>query len=273
MFSRCSVAALLLTGLCGCARADSERAGVSSAVEGLRRSTAVATGTFAHGETAFTQGFAFWRGRLYEGTGLYGQSIIREIDPRNGKELRRVTLGKRYFGEGVTILDGRIYQLTWQEKVCFVYDAETLERIGELPYDGEGWGLTNDGRQLIMSDGSDSIDFRSPSTFAIERTIRVTEDGRPVRNLNELELIRGEIWANVWQTDRILRIAPSDGRVVAVIDAAPLVRAASRSRSQEDVLNGIAYDDQTNRILVTGKRWPLVFEIKAPDVVDPRPAR
>ncbi|MBC7978235.1 MAG: glutaminyl-peptide cyclotransferase [Myxococcales bacterium] len=217
-----------------------------------------------HAHTAFTQGLAFWEGRLFEGTGMHGESFIRELDPDTGRELRRAALDAKYFGEGITILNGRLFQLTWQEHTCLVYDAATFRKLDELAYEGEGWGLTNDGTSLITSDGSEWIRFRDASSFKVTRSIQVTLAGRPVPRINELEYIHGEIWANVWFDKAILRISPADGRVVAVLDASKLVDSTPRSNEVDDVLNGIAFDPASGSLLVTGKRWPVIYKIERP---------
>ena len=169
-------------------------------------------------------------------------------------------LGPRYFGEGIAILDGLVYQLTWQNGVVVVYDLETFEVERTMEYEGEGWGLTHDGRQLIMSDGSATIRFRDPQTFAVTREIEVRADGVAVPKLNELELIDGEIWANIWYDDRIARISPETGEVLGFIDLSTLY--PQRARSSEAVLNGIAYDAAAKRLFVTGKNWPQLYEIE-----------
>lgn len=227
-------------------------------------STASVVGDMPHDRTAFTQGLAFWQGRLFEGTGLYGESVIRELDPVNGRELRRTALDRRYFGEGITILDGRLYQLTWREHRCFVYDAATFNRLDEVAYEGEGWGLTNDGKSLIMSDGSEWIRYRDAASFNVTRSLRVTLGGRPVQHLNELEYIHGEIWANVWYNDLILRISPDDGHVVAILDASRILDRTLRSEHPDDILNGIAFDPSSGLLLLTGKRWPAIYKVTLP---------
>jgi glutaminyl-peptide cyclotransferase len=220
-----------------------------------------ATATTTHDPTAFTQGLAFWRGRLFEGTGLYGHSVVHELDPRSGQELRRVSLPKELFGEGITVLGAKLYQLTWMEHRCLIYDADTLRLLGHMPYEGEGWGLANDGHLLIMSDGSQRIRFRDPVTMRIVRELEVTDNGRPLRSLNELEVVRGELWANVWQTNFIVRISLQTGKVTDKLDLSSIVSSSHRSNDPDDVLNGIAFDDQTGRLMVTGKRWPFMFDI------------
>jgi glutamine cyclotransferase len=217
-----------------------------------------------HDRTAFTEGLAFWRGRLFESTGLYGHSLLRELDPRTGTELRRVALPDALFGEGITVLDGKLYQLTWMEHRCLVYDADTLRLVAELPYDAEGWGLANDGHLLITSDGSEWIRFRDPATMKVVRELRVIDSVRALQSINELEVVRGELWANVWHTPFIVRISLEDGHITAKLDLAEVVSSSQRSTDRDDVLNGIAFDDRTGRLVVTGKRWPLMFDI-SPD--------
>ena len=233
-------------------------------VEPPAQQSAVATGFVPHDRTAFTQGLAFWQGRLFEGTGLRGESAIRELDPDTGRELRRTALDARYFGEGITILNGRLYQLTWQEHTCLVYDVGTFKQLAELSYDGEGWGLTDDGTSLITSDGSAWIRYRDAASFRVTRSIRVTLGGQPVQRLNELEYIHGEIWANVWYTNLIVRISPADGHVVAVLDASKIVDGTPRSSDADDVLNGIAFDPASGSLLITGKRWPIIYKLEPP---------
>jgi glutamine cyclotransferase len=215
--------------------------------------------TYPHDPQAFTQGLEFHDGYLYEGTGLKGKSSLRRVELRTGRVVQIHRLPSEYFGEGITILGDKIYQLTWQNGVCFVYDKRTFRQITQFRYDGEGWGLTNDGKHLIMSDGSEVITFRDPDTFAEVRKITVRAQGKPVKNLNELEYIEGEIWANIWYSDIIARIDPSTGIVKAWVDMEGL---PVPNRDIEAVLNGIAYDRQNKRIFVTGKNWSKLFEIE-----------
>jgi glutamine cyclotransferase len=249
---RGTLALALCFGIAGCHHAKRDVA---------QHTVAHASGKMLHDTAAFTQGLAFYNGRLFEGTGMYGRSRIRELDPASGDELRHVDVPARFFGEGITVLDGRLYELTWREHLCRVYDVDTFAEVGELAYDGEGWGLTNDGVHLISSDGSAELSVRDPKTMAVLRTVPVTLDGEPVKDLNELEYGKGYVWANVWMTDSIVRIALDTGRVVEVVDASALL--TKRSGDPDDVLNGIAIDEHTGRMLVTGKRWPLVFDVTA----------
>jgi glutamine cyclotransferase len=218
---------------------------------------------YPHDPAAFTQGLAVEAGKLYEGTGQYGASTIRRVDLTSGRPEKQRALGPRYFGEGIAILDGLLYQLTWQNGVVVVYDLETFEVERTVEYTGEGWGLTHDGDQLIMSDGSATLRFRDPQTFAVTRELEVRHDGVPVSRLNELEYVDGEIWANIWYDDRIARISPADGRVLGFIDLTTLYPQSARG--SEAVLNGIAYDAAAKRLFVTGKNWPQLYEIEVVD--------
>ena len=216
--------------------------------------------TYPHDPAAFTQGLVFDAGTLYEGTGLNGQSSVRRVDLASGQVLQSQALAPKYFGEGITVWGEQLIQLTWQSRVGFVYDKTTFQLIKQFTYPTEGWGLTQDGAQLIMSDGTARLYFLDPGTLAETRRITVTDRGAPVVMLNELEYIRGEIFANIWQTDRIARIAPDTGRVAGWIDLTGLLGAADRAQPV-DVLNGIAYDAGHDRLVVTGKLWPRLFEI------------
>lgn len=216
---------------------------------------------FPHDPEAFTQGLAWAGGSLYESTGLYGASSLRRVDLETGAVLERHDLGEHLFGEGLTVRGEALFLLTWREGTAFVHDRRTLRPRHIFRYRGEGWGLTHDGRRLIMSDGSATLRLRDPETFRLEATLMVHDDGAPVRGLNELEFIRGEIWANVWKSDRIARIDPGTGRVRAWLDLAPL-RGVAEQQGPVDVLNGIAWDETGDRVFVTGKRWPVLFEIR-----------
>lgn len=216
--------------------------------------------TYPHDPQAFTQGLVFLDGVLYEGTGLHGQSSIRKVKLENGQVLQIQKTDAQYFGEGIAVWGNTLVQLTWQGGVGFVYDRETFQRRKTFTYKGEGWGLAYDGARLAMSDGSAFIRFLDPATLAETGRIQVRDGGRPVVNLNELEFVKGELFANVWQTDRIARISPKTGQVTGWIDLAGLLDP--RDAVGVDVLNGIAYDAKGDRLFVTGKRWPRLFEIK-----------
>jgi glutaminyl-peptide cyclotransferase len=215
---------------------------------------------YPHDPRAFTQGLQFLDGVLYEGTGQVGQSSIRRVELATGKVLQKRDVPAPHFGEGITVWKNDLVELTWQTHVAFVYDRATFEPRKQFNYPGEGWGLTQDTDSLIMSDGSDELRILDPVTFGERRRIKVTAAGAPLRNLNELEYVRGEIFANVWQTDYIARIAPDTGRVSGYIDLRGLLTPAERAST--DVLNGIAYDAAHDRLFVTGKWWPKLFEIK-----------
>lgn len=225
--------------------------------------------TYPHDPAAFTQGLMFYNGFLYEGTGgsrARGDnffSMLRKVEPETGKVLQNHNLPDDYFGEGITILNDKVYQLTWREQTAFVYDVNDFKLLREFRYSGEGWGLTDDGTNLIMSDGKHVIRFVNPENFQTIRTISVFDErGRPQMKLNELELIKGEIWANVWEEDFILRIDPANGKVLGKINLEKLAREHRKSSPSAEVLNGIAYDEEGDRLFVTGKRWNKLFEIK-----------
>jgi glutamine cyclotransferase len=214
-----------------------------------------------HDRSAFTQGLIFLDGALLESTGLNGQSSLRKVELQTGAVLQRVDVPSDYFAEGMAVLGDKIFQLTWRNQKAFVYDLETFRLEKEFTYDGEGWGLTTDGRALIMSDGTHQIRFIDPATFKVLRTISVLHQGQPVTRLNELEYIKGEIFANIWGADQVARIDPASGKVTGVIDFAGLLPRENRGENP-DVLNGIAYDSTTDRIFVTGKLWPKLFEVR-----------
>jgi len=216
---------------------------------------------YPHDRNAFTQGLEYRGGFLYEGTGLNAKSSLRKVELESGKVLQETRLGSQYFGEGITLLDQRIVELTWQSHRGFVYDLNTFQLIRTFDYPGEGWGLTNDGHQIYMSDGTAQIRCWNPSTLQETRRIAVHDGLTPVEWLNELEFVHGEIYANVWQTNRIVRIAPADGHVTGWIDLSGLLTAADLAEGA-NVLNGIAYDSLGDRLFVTGKLWPRLFEIQ-----------
>ncbi len=233
-----------------------------------RPSTAVPTygfrvaHSYPHDPTSFTEGLCYADGSLYEGTGREGQSALRKEDLTTGAVTKQHSLAPDLFGEGVAAYQDKIVQLTWQSHTGFVYDRNTFALLGQFSYDTEGWGVTWDDRRLIMSDGTATLYFLDPGTFQVVRRVEVhTPDGQPVTGLNELEYIKGEVFANVFPTNRIVRITPASGRVVGWIDLTGLLGDAAAGQPV-DVLNGIAYDARTDRLFVTGKLWPLLFEIR-----------
>jgi glutaminyl-peptide cyclotransferase len=218
--------------------------------------------TYPHDANAFTQGL-FWRDdALYESTGQYGASSIRKVDLETGKVLQRRDLPPNVFGEGIAAAGDRIVGLTWMNGAGFVFDIATFEQVGSFAYQGQGWGLTGDGKRLYMSDGSEYLRVLDPQTMRVLRRMRVTADGAPVTQLNELEWVDGEIYANVWQTDRIARIDAFSGQVRGWIDLAGLHRLAGITPGTDNVLNGVAWDAERRRLFVTGKLWPKLFEIE-----------
>lgn len=216
---------------------------------------------FPHDPTAFTQGLLFADGIFYESTGLRGQSTLRKVTPETGAVLQQVAVEDRYFAEGLALVGHELLQLTWEEQVGFVYDKTSLKRLRTFSYPTEGWGMAFDGKRLVMSDGSSRLFFLDPKTQKPVRSIHVVDGGRPVERLNELEFVRGELWANVWTTDRIAKINPETGYVTGWIDLAGLLQREARG-PEGDVLNGIAWDPVGDRIFVTGKKWPWLFQIE-----------
>jgi glutamine cyclotransferase len=217
--------------------------------------------TYPHDRDAFTQGLVFDNGMLYESTGIYAKSSLRKVDLTSGNVLQLYMLPDEYFGEGITVLGDTIIQLTWRSQKGFVYDKNSFKVVREFTYETEGWGITFDGKQLVMSDGSSMLYFMDADTFEITNQIQVHDNNRPIGNLNELEFIDGQIWANVWQTENIVIINPRNGSVSGWIDLAGILPPQSGDE-QVDVLNGIAYDISHGRIFVTGKLWPQLFEIE-----------
>lgn len=222
--------------------------------------------TYPHDRSAFTQGLVYWEGYLYESTGISGRSTLRKVELDTGRVVQQYAMLPNYFGEGLAYWGPDLIQLTYQAQTGFVYDRESLTLKSSFAYGGEGWGLTQDGRRLIMSDGTSSLRFLDPVTFRETGRLTVRDRGQPVGNLNELEYVRGEIFANVWHTDRIARVSPETGEVLGWIDLRNLLKPGEIPRStpsaEEAVLNGIAYDAAKNRLFVTGKLWPKLFEIR-----------
>jgi glutamine cyclotransferase len=217
--------------------------------------------SYPHDPRAFLQGWLWYDGGFYESTGLNGESTLRRVAFPSGEVVQKIDVPREHFAEGLAMVGDRLIQLTWRSKKAFIYDRASFGLIGDFPYETEGWGLTYDGTSLIMSDGSANLFFFDPETYQLTRTQAVTLEGRPLPQINELEWIKGEIWANVWHSDMIVRIDPVTGQVVGVLDMTGLL---PNRRDDDDVLNGIAYDADADRTFVSGKRWPLLFEIRVP---------
>ncbi|GAB2735021.1 glutaminyl-peptide cyclotransferase [Salinifilum aidingensis] len=228
--------------------------------QSVPRLRAEVTATLPHDRSSFTQGLELHDGTLYESTGTYGGSALRALDPATGRVRSERRLPADLFGEGMTVVDDRIWQLTWQEEVALVRSADTLDELRRVPYDGEGWGLCSDGRRLISSDGSAQLDFHDPATYEPRGSVRVHLDGRAVTQINELECVGDQVWANLWHSDHLVRIDPGTGAVTAVVDATGLLTRAERARA--DVLNGIAKVPGTDEYLLTGKNWPHLFRVR-----------
>lgn len=240
---------------------DSPPVAVQDAAPPIEAARVIAS--YPHDAGAFTQGLFFHDGRLFESTGQRGRSAIREVDLATGKVEREVRLPAQYFGEGSTGWGNSIVSLTWQHGTGFRWDRETFRKLGEFSYSGEGWGLTQDGESLILSDGTSELRFLDPASFAERRRVRVTLQGRPVGQINELEYVRGEVLANIWHSNLIVRIDPASGAIKGAIDLAA-VAATVEVPDSESVLNGIAYDAKAGKLYVTGKRWGQLFEIALP---------
>jgi glutamine cyclotransferase len=218
--------------------------------------------SYPHDRLAFTEGLFYLNGFLYESTGLQGASSIRKVRLETGEIVQRYDLPNRYFGEGIVNWKNRLIQLTWQTQVGFIHDLKTLKVTSSFSYPGEGWALTQDGKRIIMDDGTSQIRFWDPETLTEEGRLTVSDAGHPVVNLNELEWVNGEIYANIWGTNRIARIDPASGKVVGWIDLSGLLKPEEMDPGSDAVLNGIAYDRKRDRLFVTGKKWPTVFEIR-----------
>lgn len=216
---------------------------------------------FPHSTKSYTQGLYWHGGYLWEGTGQYGESALKKVELETGKILEEITIDEKYFGEGIALLDGKIYQLTWLDGIGFIYDAATLKKTGEFKYTGEGWGLTTDGKKLYMSNGTNEIQVINPDGFRQESVIRVTKNKRRVNLLNELEWIEGRIWANIYDSESVVIIDPGTGNVEGEADFSGLLPKADRT-VWTDVFNGIAYDAEAKRVFVTGKYWNKLFEVE-----------
>jgi glutamine cyclotransferase len=217
-------------------------------------------GSSPHDPQAFLQGLVWYDGGFYESDGLFGESSLRRVAYPSGEVVKKIDVPREHFAEGLAMVGDKLIQLTWRSQKGFIYDRDSFTLLGEFPYTTEGWGLTYDGTSLIMSDGSANLFFLDPDSYQVTRTVAVTMAGRPVPALNELEWIKGEVWANVWMTDIIVRIDPSSGQVIGVLDMTGLL--PTPKQDEDDVLNGIAYDADGDHTYVSGKRWPLLFEIR-----------
>ena len=262
-------AAMVLLSASACNGDDGSDGAVAATPPAPTISAEVVRG-YPHDPTAFTQGLVFHDGALYESTGRYGESSVRKVELETGRIVSRADLDDQYFAEGLALHGGRLVQLTWREGVGFLYDL-ALTPQGTFPFQGEGWGLASDGTSLIVSDGSNVLTFLDPTTFSQTRQVEVRNGDEPVHQLNELEWVRGEVWANVWHDSRIARIDPQTGAVKGWIDLSQLT-PTPRPTDNEAVLNGIAYDAAGDRIFVTGKLWPQIFEIRVPTGAAAAPA-
>lgn len=254
-----STLAIALLGI-GCSSAETSILSKTPANSEIESCSYQIVNTYPHDENAFTQGLIYYDGDLYEGTGLNGRSSLRKVDLETGKVIQKLNLDDRYFGEGITLFKEQLIQLTWRSQVGFVYDRESFAKLQEFAYATEGWGLTHDGENLIMSDGSARLFFINPETFEEVKRISVRDRDQPIDKLNELEYINGEIYANVWMSEHIARIDPKTGQVLGWIDLSGLLDPALAA-NRDAVLNGIAYDPENDRLFVTGKLWSNLFEI------------
>jgi len=218
--------------------------------------------TLPHDPEAFTEGLTIHNNKVYESTGQNGRSWVAEVDPGTGIHDKKIMLDNRYFGEGMTLLNNKIYYLTYQSKVGFIYDAKNYRQIGEFQYSTEGWGLTHDNTNLIMSAGTDKLYFLDTTNLSVVKTLSVTNGGSPLKNLNELEYVKGFVYANVYETSWIVKIDPATGKVVGRLDLSLLVEEIRRMYPNVAELNGIAYDQNSNALLITGKLWPKTYLIR-----------
>lgn len=218
--------------------------------------------TYPHDTSSFTEGLEFYQGRLLESTGNKGKSKLLEIDLKTGKPSKNISLDNKFFGEGLTVFNDTLYQLTWQEHVVHVYFVKDFRKLKEIPFSRDGWGITNDGKNLIASDGSSNLYFYEPGTFRLLKTQLITEGGSPAVNINELEYINGFVYANQWQYNYIIKIDPNVGEVVGKLDLTDLVNKVKAQAPYANELNGIAYNPETKKFYVTGKNWPQIFELQ-----------
>lgn len=263
--------AAIFLAVASCSPAQAPTPSTSTAAPAVPVYSFQVVATYPHDRAAFTEGLQYVDGAIYESTGMEGTSWIRKVDLATGAVQAQHDVDKQYFGEGVLVLPDKIISLTWKNQKGFIYDRATLKPTGEFTYKGEGWALTTDGQKIFMSDGTSRIRILDPATLQEAGGIDVKMNGRPVDQLNELEFIKGEIWANVFQSDRIVRIDPATGKVNSVVYLANILSPQDRAGHTVDVLNGIAYDSAGDRIFVTGKYWPKLFEIKLKDPAAPKP--
>lgn len=254
---RLSPAVLLALIACACG----EKKATETTVDPLAISYAVIS-TLPHDTDAFTEGLTIHNNKVLESTGQNGQSWVAEVDPGTGEHNKKIILDNRYFGEGMTVLNNKLYYLTWRTKVGFVYDARSYKQLSEFTYDNEGWGLTHDNKNLIMSAGTDKLYFLDTATLKVARTLSVKNGNTAVKNLNELEYVNGYIFANVYETSTIVKIDPSSGKVVGRLDLSAQVDEIKRMFPNTNELNGIAYDKNSNALLITGKNWPRSYLIR-----------
>ncbi len=254
-----------VAGFCACKNGNQTGGAVNPSGPVAPATTATVLHEYPHDTTAFTQGLVYHDGYFFESTGRTGHSTLRQVEIATGRVMRQKPVADRYFAEGLALYGGHLYQLTWQDQLGFVYDAADFGQTGTFTYEGEGWGLATDGQSLILSDGSNQLRFIDPANNTVRRTVSVMDGSEFVNDLNELEWVKGEVWANVWHTDRIARIDPQTGKVKGWVELTGVLDASRRS-DPEAVPNGIAYDAEHDRLWITGKLWPALFEIAVPGV-------
>lgn len=255
--------ASLIILLTACTDEPKPPATVDVKPEGPKSISCSVVNTYPHDTSSFTEGLLVYKGSLYESTGEYGRSKLMKVDLKTGKPLMSIDLDKKFFGEGIVIINDTIYQLTYQEKIGFMYSLKDFKKLGEFTFSSpEGWGMTTNGKEIIASDGSSNLYFYQPGTFRLLRSLSITEAGGLSFNINELEYIDGYIYANQWQAPYILKIDPVTGEIVGKADLTSIASAIKHNHPLADVLNGIAYDDSTKKIYITGKKWPELYEVQ-----------
>lgn len=253
---RCILACVLAAGIFACTRTSEVKID-NPVLLGYSVHSSI-----PHGVNSFTEGFVIHEGELYEGTGEFGKSWIGILNIKTGEPDKKIILNDKFFGEGITILNNKIYQLTWREHTGFIYALDSYKQLQQFTYKGEGWGLTHDTKNLIMSNGTNQLQFLDTASLTVVRTLNINYNNRPLNNLNELEYVEGFIYANVWQTEMIVKIDAASGIVVGFLDLTALTRQARMLNSKIDLLNGIAWHTATKSLLVTGKNWPLIYVLK-----------